>query len=153
MAKFTDDTDYDAGKTFWNVPRPRFNFGNVDADNGLGTRSQFAANNQALATLHFFLPSVANPTLVHIPPQLSIVSSGLDTVCQNYMTSKSREEDGQRWASTYASPSITGRDPSESRPIDLLMGESNTLLARVTEVKIVQHSVPLESLWLSSHLL
>ncbi|VEL40904.1 unnamed protein product [Protopolystoma xenopodis] len=34
MAILTDDADYDAGETSGNVPRPRFNFGNDDANNG-----------------------------------------------------------------------------------------------------------------------
>ncbi|VEL29534.1 unnamed protein product [Protopolystoma xenopodis] len=38
MAILTDDADYDAGDTFGDVPRPRFNFGNEHADNGLRTR-------------------------------------------------------------------------------------------------------------------
>ncbi|VEL38454.1 unnamed protein product [Protopolystoma xenopodis] len=38
MAIVTDDADYDAGETFDNVPRLRFNFGNDHADNGLRTR-------------------------------------------------------------------------------------------------------------------
>ncbi|VEL13314.1 unnamed protein product [Protopolystoma xenopodis] len=38
MAILTDDADYDAGETFENVPRPRFNFGNDHADNELRTR-------------------------------------------------------------------------------------------------------------------
>ncbi|VEL12055.1 unnamed protein product [Protopolystoma xenopodis] len=38
MAILTDDADYDAGETFGNVPRPRLNFGNDNADNGPRTR-------------------------------------------------------------------------------------------------------------------
>ncbi|VEL36860.1 unnamed protein product [Protopolystoma xenopodis] len=38
MTRLTDDADYHAGETLGNVPRPRFNFGNDDADNGLRTR-------------------------------------------------------------------------------------------------------------------
>ncbi|VEL34916.1 unnamed protein product [Protopolystoma xenopodis] len=38
MAIFTDGADYDAGETFGNVTRPRFNFGNDHPDNGLRTR-------------------------------------------------------------------------------------------------------------------
>ncbi|VEL41609.1 unnamed protein product [Protopolystoma xenopodis] len=37
MAMPTDDTDYDAGETFGNVPRPWSYSGNDDADNGLRT--------------------------------------------------------------------------------------------------------------------
>ncbi|VEL10667.1 unnamed protein product [Protopolystoma xenopodis] len=38
MAILTDDVNDDAGETFGNVPRPRFNFGNDHADNGPRTR-------------------------------------------------------------------------------------------------------------------
>ncbi|VEL32671.1 unnamed protein product [Protopolystoma xenopodis] len=38
MAILTDDADYDGGETFWNVPRPRFNFGTDHGDTGLRTR-------------------------------------------------------------------------------------------------------------------
>ncbi|VEL39907.1 unnamed protein product [Protopolystoma xenopodis] len=38
MAILTDDADYDAGETSWNVPRPRSDFGNDHAGNGLRTR-------------------------------------------------------------------------------------------------------------------
>ncbi|VEL40201.1 unnamed protein product [Protopolystoma xenopodis] len=38
MTILTDDADYDAGETFKNVPRPRFNVGNDHADNELRTR-------------------------------------------------------------------------------------------------------------------
>ncbi|VEL07101.1 unnamed protein product [Protopolystoma xenopodis] len=37
MASLTDNADYDAGETFGNVPRPRFNFRHDHADNGLRT--------------------------------------------------------------------------------------------------------------------
>ncbi|VEL31995.1 unnamed protein product, partial [Protopolystoma xenopodis] len=38
MAKLTDDADYDAGETSGNVARPRYDFGNDHAYNGLRTR-------------------------------------------------------------------------------------------------------------------
>ncbi|VEL24001.1 unnamed protein product [Protopolystoma xenopodis] len=38
MAILTDDADYDAGETFGNDPRLRFNFGNDQADNERRTR-------------------------------------------------------------------------------------------------------------------
>ncbi|VEL40015.1 unnamed protein product [Protopolystoma xenopodis] len=47
MAILTDDADYDAGETIWNVPRQRFNFGNDHADNGPRTRT-----NDSSAQIH-----------------------------------------------------------------------------------------------------
>ncbi|VEL28207.1 unnamed protein product [Protopolystoma xenopodis] len=38
MARLTDDSDYDAGETSWNVPRPRSGSVKYHACNGLRTR-------------------------------------------------------------------------------------------------------------------